>query len=293
MEISNPFIEKLGFKEGDRLVIFHADDVGMSRGSNQAFLELIDAGIVKTGSVMVPCPWAGEILAIAKERPSLDLGVHLTLTCEYDHYRWGPISSGDDCSSLVEPDGRFWKSVNGLALHVDPQEAAKEQKAQVAYVADLGVEFTHIDTHMGGSLIPQLAPFYVTLGAEHRVPPLLSKQHMIQQGRHEQIQQLESAGFPLVDAFRITLCYTENPPEQPTANAYEAVLKECPPGITYFSLHPNAPGDIEHISPRSADWRIFEYEYLQSDRLRNFLDEQDIHAIGYRELCTAMRQQTS
>ena len=52
----NPLITKLGYGPEDRLVIFHADDLGMSHGSNQAFLALHEAGIVKTGSIMVPCP---------------------------------------------------------------------------------------------------------------------------------------------------------------------------------------------------------------------------------------------
>lgn len=292
MEISNQYVEKLGFNQGDRLVILHVDDVGMCRGSNRAYLELIDAGMVKTGSVMVPCPWAGEILSVAQENPSLDLGVHLTLTCEYNDYRWGPVSSSSDVSSLVEADGRFWKTVADLGQNVHPDEAIQEQQAQVAQVADRGIEFTHIDTHMGASLIPQLSASYVTLGVGSQVPPLLSRQHMAQQGQQDKIEQLESAGLPLVDAFRITPFYTENPPEKPSADVYETVLQELPSGITYFSLHPNAPGDIEHISPHSAAWRIFEYEYFQSDRLRVFLRENKIYPIGYRELCKAMRQQT-
>ena len=75
------------------------------------------------------------------------------------------------------------------------------------------------------------------------------------------------------------------------ADLYEASLRILAPGITYFSLHPNAPGDIEVIAPDHAAWRIFEYEYFRSQRLKDFLQREGIIPIGYREICTAMRAQ--
>ena len=61
----DPVLERLGFPHDARLVIFHVDDVGMCHGSNHAYLELHEAGIVKTGSLMAPCPWSHEMLAIS------------------------------------------------------------------------------------------------------------------------------------------------------------------------------------------------------------------------------------
>ncbi len=283
------FVESMGYGPEDRLVIFHADDIGMCRGSNSAYLELHQAGIVKTGSVMVPCPWAGEILDIARMQPELDLGVHLTLTCEYDKYRWGPMTSSGTSSGMVETDGRFWKSVEGLAQNVDVDAADAEVRAQVKYMKDCGIDFTHIDTHMGASLIPQLSASYVTLGIENQVPLLISRQHLLGEGRADDIAQLEAVGIPLVDDFRITPVYASEPPAKPSAEVYENVLSNLSPGITYFSLHPNAPGEIEHISPQSAAWRIFEYEYFQSQQLRKFLEANQIIPIGYREIRAQMR----
>ena len=285
----NPLIEALGYGPEDRLVIFHADDVGMCRGSNQAYLDLHKAGIVKTGSVMVPCPWAEEILTIARDTPELDLGVHLTLTCENDHYRWGPLSATGDNSSLVDADGRFWRNLGDLEEHVNADAADREVRAQIDRAAAAGVDFTHIDTHMGASLIPQLSASYVTLGIENKLPLLITRQHLLNDNRVEDLERLESMGLPLVDGFRITPVYSENPPSEPSADVYEAVIGDLPPGVIYFSLHPNAPGEIEHISPRSAAWRIFEHEYFQSQRLRDFLETNHIHSIGYREIRAAMR----
>ncbi|MBN8902292.1 MAG: ChbG/HpnK family deacetylase [Rhodospirillales bacterium] len=75
----SPLAERLGVARG---VILHVDDLGMCHGGNQAFLELAAAGLVTTGSVMVPCPWFREIAEAGAADPRLDLGVHLTLTSE-------------------------------------------------------------------------------------------------------------------------------------------------------------------------------------------------------------------
>jgi hypothetical protein len=69
---------------------------------------------------------------------------------------------------------------------------------------------------------------------------------------------------------------------------YENILRELAPGVTYFSLHPNAPGEIEFLTPK-AHWRTFEHQYFQSDRLRNFLKAQGIETVGYRRIREIMR----
>ena len=285
----NPLIPKLGYGPKDRLVIFHADDLGMSHGSNQAFLALHEAGIVKTGSIMVPCPWASEMLSLAVKHPELDVGIHLTLTCEYDAYRWGPLRGAGREDGLTSEDGRFWTSVQALSENVNPTAANIEMVAQIDYTRSRGVDFTHIDTHMAASLIPQLVEQYVTLGAHYRTPILITRQRLLELGLQERIVELESNGMPLIDDFRITPVYMPDAPPKPSADIYETILRALPPGIFYFSLHPNAPGDIEHINPSSAAWRIFEYEYFQSQRLRDFLKSEGIVSVGYREIRATMR----
>lgn len=71
----NPLLSALGYDASARLVIFHADDVGMCHGSNRAFVECQAVGMLKTGSVMMPCPWAAEMVQTAAANPSIDLGV--------------------------------------------------------------------------------------------------------------------------------------------------------------------------------------------------------------------------
>ena len=95
--------------------------------------------------------------------------------------------------------------------------------------------------------------------------------------------------MPLVDTLRVTPGYHGGDAEGGRPELYERILHELPPGITYFSLHPNAPGDIDVIDPHSAQWRTFEYQYFQSERLRAFLEREEIVPIGYEELRELMR----
>ena len=87
-----------------RTLIVHHDDLGGSHGANLAFVELWDLGLATCGSVMVPCPWFPEIARIARKRPELDLGVHLTLTSEWDDFRWRPLTGVAD-NGLCDADG--------------------------------------------------------------------------------------------------------------------------------------------------------------------------------------------
>ena len=295
----NPLLSKLGYPSDARLVIFHADDVGMCHGSNLAFTDLIAAGIVKTGSVMVPCPWSPEVLAQAHANLALDLGVHLTLNSEWDDYRWGPISTRHRASGLLDEQGYFWSHPPALLEHMDVTAALTELRAQIEHVAAAGVDFTHIDTHMGVAITPPLIQSYVELGFEYRVPVLLPRRidnylrgldmtPVDEQAGAAWVAAIEDRGMPLVDYFRITPGYDAQE-QGGRAEFYERILADLPPGVTYFSLHPNAPGDIESITPGYAHWRTFESEYFRSQQLRDFLLDQAIVAIGYREIRDVMR----
>ncbi len=297
----NPLLHDLGYGPGARLVLFHADDIGMSHGSNRAFLDLSAAGIIQSGSVMVPCPWSQETFQAVRADSTLDLGVHLTLNAEWPTYRWGPVSTRDPASGLIDPEGWFWHRPPLLLEHLNAPAAINEMRAQIDLARRNGLDFTHLDTHMGAALSAPLLAAYITLGFEYNVPVLLPRaideyveRLAVEVGSVEAylelVKQVEARGMPLVDTFRITPGYDPQGSEGGRAELYEAVLHDLPPGITYFSLHPNAPGDIEAISPDRAHWRTFEYEYFASQRLRDFLAAEGIVPIGYRAIRRIMRE---
>ena len=143
----NPVLRKLGFSAGDRVVIVHADDVGMCHATVPAFFELATGGLVSAGSVMVPCPWFREAAAEARRNPEADLGVHLTLTSEWENYRWGPVANRDCTSGLADATGCFFRAP-ALMDRPDPNVVLQEMRSQVHRAHDVGIDVTHIDCHM-------------------------------------------------------------------------------------------------------------------------------------------------
>ena len=159
----------LGFGPGARVLIPHLDDVAVGPGANRAFVELAGKGFVTTGSVMVPCAWFPEIVDLAKARPELDLGVHLTLTSESRACRWRPISTTAKVSGLIDDDGYMWPDVPALRRHAHKGAVAAECRAQVEAALAAGLDVTHLDTHMGAAAAPEFVEPHTQ--ARPRVPP--------------------------------------------------------------------------------------------------------------------------
>src|SRR5690349_8928548 len=141
--------ERLGYPRDAKLLIVHADDLGMAHSVNAATLKAFETGLVNSGSIMVPCPWLSEIAAFARANPQADLGLHLTLTSEWTSFRWGPVSSRDRVPSLLDKDGYFRLTESEAAAQADPKQVEMEIMAQIEKARALGIQPTHLDSHMG------------------------------------------------------------------------------------------------------------------------------------------------
>ena len=267
----------------DRVVILHVDDIGMCRGANQAYLELARQGQVTCGSVMVPCPWFREIAEVAAADPSLDLGVHLTLTSEWEHYRWAPISTVSRASGLIDSDGYFWRDVASLRCNLVVEAAEAELRAQIERARSAGMNLTHIDAHMAAAMLPGLLELHVRLGHEYGLVPVLPRRCRFAPDPPTYdavVAALDRDGFPVVDDIRGTLPVAAEAVEP----GYRKLVEEVAPGVTHFALHSTTPGEIEAISPQHARWRINEYALLASGAVARWCAQSGIASIGYREV---------
>ena len=274
-----------------RALVLHIDDVGMCHGANVAFLELARSHGVTCGSIMVPCPWFREIASAAAADPTLDLGVHLTLTSEWPQYRWSPLSTVSRASGIVDDQGHFPRNCLDLRARLNVQAAEIELRAQIDRALEAGIDVTHLDTHMGAALVPELVDTYVRLGLEYRLPALLPREidsytGVLRMGEtasatYERIvAQLDARGLPVLDRFRMT----PEPPGPDVESTYRPMIETLPSGATFFALHCNAPGDIEAIVPPRAHWRTDEYRLFGSGAPIRWMAEAGIRAIGMREI---------
>jgi predicted glycoside hydrolase/deacetylase ChbG (UPF0249 family) len=274
-----------------RTLVLHVDDVGMCHGANVAFVELARSGAVTCGSIMVPCPWFREIASAAASDAALDVGVHLTLTSEWPQYRWAPLSTHSRDSGLVDEQGYFPRNCTILRRRLDVEAAEVELRAQIDRALGAGIDVTHLDTHMGAALVPELVQLYVRLGLEYRLPVLLPREidtyigvlrmGEIRPGFHaDSIAALDARGLPLFDRFRMSPDSTG----ADVAATYRTMIETLPAGATFFALHCNAPGDIETIVPPRAHRRIDEYRLFGSHEPRRWIDDAGIRLVGMREI---------
>jgi chitin disaccharide deacetylase len=145
--IETSTLERLGFSPSDRAVILHADDIGMCHATIDAFENLLEFGLTSSYAIMAPCAWASTALEIAA-RTKADVGIHLTLTSEWQRYRWGPLSTRETKSGLLDSEGFFPRSSEEAQALVVPESARLEFEAQFAFFASHGVTPTHADSHM-------------------------------------------------------------------------------------------------------------------------------------------------
>src|SRR5262249_17556499 len=166
--------ERLGYPRTAKLLIIHADDLGMSHSENEASIAGFEKGVVNSGSIMVPCPWFPEIAAYSVAHPQVDLGLHFTLTSEWKLYRWGPVLPRTDVPSLVDSGG-FLPNKCEVVAKAKVEEVEKELRAQVERAKQFGIDPTHFDTHMNSLLASvDLAKVYIKLGHDYQVPTLLN-----------------------------------------------------------------------------------------------------------------------
>ena len=165
------YAEKLGWPKGARVIILHVDDAGMSHESNLGVEKATSAGVANSTSVMMPCSWVPEFKTYLDKHPSLDAGLHLTLTSEWDNYRWGPLAGKAAVPGLVDKQGAMYSSVQAVYFTAKADEIDHEIRAQYDRAITMGFVPTHLDSHMGTLFAKDIfMEKYLQLGIEKKVP---------------------------------------------------------------------------------------------------------------------------
>lgn len=281
--------ERLGYPRDAKLLIVHADDLGMAHSVNAATIKALESGLVNSGSIMVPCPWFSEIATYARANPKADLGLHLTLTSEWTTFRWGPVSSKDRVSSLLDKDGYFYLTETDAASHADPKEVELEITAQVERARASGVQPTHLDSHMG-TLYQNKALFEVFLrvARKYKLPVRVARSWF---GRADFLPEVLKPDDVYIDR---VLDINTSVAASDWASFYSDALKKLEPGVTEVVIH-LAYDDAEMRGATSdhpnwgAAWRQRDFEFFTSETFRKLLQENQIKLITWRELGKLMK----
>jgi predicted glycoside hydrolase/deacetylase ChbG (UPF0249 family) len=282
----NPALAALGFGPDDRVVVVHADDVGMCGATVDAFMQLADGGLTSAGSVMVPCPWFSEVAARCAGRTDLDLGVHLTLTSEWDGYRWGPISSRDPATGMLDVEGCFHRNQDAWGA-IDPRAVLRETTAQLDRAVAAGIDVTHIDPHMCATLHGALSDDYAELGLARRIPALLTREDgWVRKLGEPRIAAWEQRGLAVFDD--VVQMPLHEPATDPLARA-KRVFERLPAGLTYVIAHPAV--DSPELRAIARDWRarVADFEALADPRLARHVRDLGIEVVGWRPFRDLMR----
>jgi predicted glycoside hydrolase/deacetylase ChbG (UPF0249 family) len=124
---------------------------------------------------MVPCPWFPLAADFCRRHPGVDMGVHLDLTCEWDLYRWGPISTRAPGSGLIDREGYLYRTSEEVQQYGDPEAVSCELQAQVERALAAGIDVTHVDTHMGTVRHAKFIRAYLQLVLRYHVPAMLPR----------------------------------------------------------------------------------------------------------------------
>ena len=267
----------LGYPDDARLLLVNADDFGMYNAINEAVIRAFAEGIVRSTSLMVPCPDAAEAMRLLKEHPELPFGVHLSVVRDIAHYRWGPLAPRERVPSLLTEDGDLFPldRMAELLARAKVEELEAEFRAQVETVLAAGLRPSHLDWHCllnGG----RADVFDMTLGLarEYRLALRIDAQPFI---NRLQRRGLPTADHDLLDSFTLDV--------EGKSTRYAALLQALPAGLTAWAVHPGlGSADAQAIDPDGWRVRQTDLEFLTSPRAREIVQEEGIVLISYEPL---------
>lgn len=218
---------------------------------------------------MVPCPWARQGI---DRLAGLDVGVCLTLTAPWAHYRYGPITHAP---SLLGGDGGFAESDEDLWDHADVDEVERECQAQIERAMQWGIEVTHLEadaralTHR-----PEFFDVYLGLALRYGLPMSLPPQ-----------VELDRLGFPVQElALDAGALFADQTISLESA-ALDDVIRDLPAGISEVHLSPAiSTPELEALDPH-FERRVGDRALLcETRRLDNTIRDAGVSLIGYRTI---------
>ncbi|WP_119068994.1 carbohydrate deacetylase [Aggregatilinea lenta] len=269
----------LGYADDARLLLINADDFGMYPAINAGVVRAFQEGIVRSTSLMVPCPGAAEAMQRIREHPEIRFGVHLSVIRDIGHYYWDPVAPRDRIPSLLDDDGYFYaiERMDVMLARATVPELELEFRAQIEAVLAAGLTPTHVDwhcLHSGG----RADIFDLTLG--------LAREYglALRVASHPFIEQVQSQGLPtddydLLDSFAVPI---DTKPAH-----YARLLRELPEGLTEWAVHPSVGDAASQTLDGGWQVRRSDFDFLVSPEARDLIAQEGITLLSCAPLQAA------
>lgn len=272
----------LGYPAEARLLIINADDFGMCHAVNEAIKGALLGGIVTSTTVMVPCPWARHALDFLAGHPDIPFGVHLTVTCDWDGYRWGPVTCREKVPSLVNRDGHFYNfdQMPAFLAGVDLGELTAEFRAQIETVLAADLKPTHLDWHCL-RLEGWHSVYEVMLGLAREYG--LALRVIV----GSQMARVCGLGLPANDSGFVDSYLVDSADK---VAHYAGLLRALPDGLSEWAVHPGFDfPELAALHLPDSHIRRTDYDFLMSQQVKDVISEEGIILLDYRALQNVWR----
>ena len=150
-------------------LIVNGDDFGYSREVNAGIIRAHREGILTSTSLMVADAARDEAVALAKDNPALDVGLHLVVCMGRS------VLPASEIAPVVDELGRFSNNpvLSGLRYFFTTgirNKLIAECRAQIELHLKLIGYLNHIDGHLNFHVHPAIADIVVELAQEYKVP---------------------------------------------------------------------------------------------------------------------------
>ena len=267
-----------------KYLIIHADDAGLCWSENKATQMGMTNGSISSTSLMVPCPWFYNMAQFCLEHPEIDYGIHLTLTGEWKTYPFKPITSKEYIPSLVDRNGHLPMKRAAIRDYAKTEEVRLELRNQIEYALSLGLQPSHLDSHMYTlGLRQDLIDLYIELGKEYQLPIILSKKLIDYTGE-------DSATFKINDKNCIESLFMASFIEFEGIGLtafYEKAIQEIQSGLSIFLIHPALLNEeIQQVTldhPNfGAVWRSQDADFFNSKKCKKLLEKNNIELVNFK-----------
>jgi chitin disaccharide deacetylase len=282
-----------------KYLMVNADDFGMCHATNEATMGLLEDDLITSATLMAPCPWFLEAVEYASQHPEKCVGLHLTLTSEWEHYRWGSLTRNQS----LTVNGYFPRTSLEIEQNATANEVEEELRAQLALANTYGLTPSHLDNHMaslyGFHGVQSFLPLVFRLCGELEVPFRFPKKVVSGDTLTDSLSRETLSNIPDIVALAASLgvalpdVTVSYPFETLPGETYESFrddvcrrLESLPEGVSELVLHPalETP-EIKAINPHWQK-RVWEERLCRDSKFTETVERLAFKRITWRDLTT-------